>query len=105
MKCVASAASLGLTGLLRRSVLIYPHGRPFTFVAGREYTPRAVVVPEKKNRQQAGRTQRLDAYIASVIRTHATKACDMSRHRRSWRQPFFDEQTQGPLTGVHCLLL
>jgi hypothetical protein len=62
-------------------------------------------VSEEKNGKQAAWTQRLDVDTAPRIHTFAAQPYDVNGHRWSGRQPFLDQQTQGPLTGVHCVLL
>ena len=71
----------------------------------REHAPRTVGLAEEKNSNRACRPQHLNTYIASLIRARATELGYPNRHRRSWRKPFFDQQTQGPFSNIHPLLL
>lgn len=70
---------------------------------GREYAPDTVIVPEEKKRNRALRLQCLHTNISVPTGACATKSGYPNRHHRSWRQPFFNQRTQGFFCGVHRL--
>jgi hypothetical protein len=69
----------------------------------REDAPRPVFVPEEEKGNRTSRPQDLNAYIA-LVSACATESGYANRCRQRWRQPFFNQQTQG-LFCVHPFLL
>src|ERR1700757_2277944 len=61
----------------------------------RKYAPRTVAVPEEEDHNRAFRSQRFDSHMTSLIGRFATEAGYPDGRRRSRRQPFFDQKTQG----------
>jgi hypothetical protein len=87
-----------ITRHLRKHVVSAPGLR-------REHTPRTVIVPEEKECNRTIRSHCLNAYITPPIRGCATESGYPNRRRRSWRQPFFNQRTQGLFCSGHPLLL
>jgi hypothetical protein len=70
----------------------------------RKHAPRAILVLEKENCDRTILANRLDAHTARLTGVHPPGARDMNR-RRSRRQPFFYQPTQGLFSNFHLRLL
>jgi hypothetical protein len=98
----ASAAIVAADNLIRCG-LVSTHRQARGF--RREHAPRTVIVPEEKNCNEAFPSKCLDADTALLPDMCAPEPGYANWRRRGWREPFFDQQTQGLLFDVHLWLL
>jgi hypothetical protein len=66
---------------------------------GGKHAPATVVVPEEEQAPRTRRKSRFDPHVASATRACAAEFSHANGNRRPRREPLFDEEAQGLLTG------